>query len=115
MRSSTVYRRPVYGIGHHDWVRYLRENTYSEGPEDGPIALDEEVNWTSERVLVCFMVDKTGLVSWAKIMNKVKIPRDISKEVMRVLRHSPRWRPGYAAGNAVPYFLIQPFNVILPD
>ncbi|MCW3787630.1 TonB family protein [Plebeiibacterium sediminum] len=63
------------------------------------------------RVLVSFIVDKSGSIKNPKIVKSVHPSLDY--EILRVLSLTPRWIPGTQKGRIVPVEIMIPFDFIL--
>lgn len=65
------------------------------------------------RVIVQFIVDKTGKVSKVEIMKSLCHACD--KEAVRVVKNMPRWKPGMKDGKPVNARYTLPINFVLPN
>jgi periplasmic protein TonB len=65
----------------------------------------------SGRVIVQFVIDKTGNLTKARILRGVDPALD--KEAMRIIQASPRWTPGKQRGIPVNVMFTFPINFIL--
>lgn len=83
-----VEEMPEYPGGQEAMMKYIASNlVYPES------AADKEIEG---KVLVSFVVDKTGKVIDVKI--KKSVNKDLDKEAIRVVKSMPLWKPGMQAG-----------------
>lgn len=60
------------------------------------------------RVVVAFVIDTTGLLTDICVLQSPD--RSLSDEAVRVLKGSPRWKPGESNGRKVPVRIILPVD-----
>ena len=83
-----VEQMPEYPGGQAAMMKYISSSfIYPES------AADKEIEG---KVLVSFVVDKTGKVGDVKI--KKSVNKDLDKEAIRVVKGMPLWKPGMQAG-----------------
>jgi protein TonB len=83
-----VEEMPEYPGGQAAMMKYISSSlVYPES------AADREIEG---KVLVSFVVDKTGKVGDVKI--KKSVNKDLDKEAIRVVKGMPLWKPGMQAG-----------------
>jgi len=70
-------------------------------------------NGTTGKVLVQFIVDTNGNIENPKI--KKGIGDGCEEESLRVLKKSPKWKPGEQNGKKVKVYFVQPINFALAD
>lgn len=70
-------------------------------------------NHVQGRVIVQFVVDKTGEIGEVKVVRSVD--KDLDKEAIRVCKTLPRFTPGRHNGQAVPVWYTLPVNFKLPE
>ena len=83
-----VEQMPEYPGGQAAMMKYISSSLIY--PES---AADKEIEG---KVLVSFVVDKTGKVGDVKI--KKSVNKDLDKEAIRVVKGMPLWKPGMQAG-----------------
>ncbi|MGL2964798.1 energy transducer TonB [Flavobacterium sp. RSB2_4_14] len=70
------------------------------------IVLENPKNIKGE-IVVCFIIEKNGSLSKIKVLKGIDDETD--KEILKVLKHSPKWKPGEKDGQKVrcmiPLFL----------
>jgi len=68
---------------------------------------------TSIRVQVRFVVDKEGMVTGIALLQSGG--DDFDKEVLRVIKKMPRWKPGMQHGNKVAVYYHLPVVFEVPE
>ena len=94
----TVEQMPQFPGGDAELMRYLQ--SHMNYP---PMAAENNVQG---RVVVQFVVDKTGRVSEVKVVRSVD--RDLDKEAVRVCKSLPKFTPGRQNGQAVSVWYTLP-------
>jgi periplasmic protein TonB len=95
---SNPDQMPEYPGGQSALLRFLGQNL--QVPEDA-VQPGQRV-----RVPVTFVVDKSGQIGEVEFhMVPVEI---LKKEVLRVIRKMPRWKPGIRKGQPVPVYFTLP-------
>ena len=83
-----VEQMPEYPGGQAAMMKYISSSLiYPESAADRDL---------EGKVLVSFVVDKTGKVGDVKI--KKSVNKDLDKEAIRVVKGMPLWKPGMQAG-----------------
>jgi protein TonB len=93
----SVEQMPMFPGGEEALRKYLMRNL--ETPDD----LEEGAQ---KRVVVRFVVDKDGAISACAVQQSGGAVFD--EEVLRVIRHMPKWKPGIQNGRAVPVYFTLP-------
>jgi TonB family protein len=83
-----------------DFVNYISKNIHY--PQNAIL------NHTQGIVIVQFTIDKDGYVTNAAIL--VPVSPDLDMEAIRVITHSPKWKPGKLSGKAVNVSLTIPIT-----
>lgn len=97
---SVVEEMPEYPGGQEAMMKYIASSLlYPESAEDKEI---------EGKVLVSFVVDKTGKVIDVKM--KKSENKDFDKEAVRVVKSMPLWKPGMQAGMPQNVQLYLPVN-----
>ena len=65
------------------------------------------------RVVVRFVVSKTGKVKGVEVIEKSVHP-DLDKEAVRIVKAMPKWKPGILNGEPVDVYYTQPFVFKIP-
>lgn len=86
------------------WTSYLSKKL--KYPEMSVLAGEEGL------IYVNFVVERDGSVSDVKILNK-KSPLRLQKEAMRVVKSSPKWKPGVVKGEYVRSKMTVKVNFVL--
>jgi len=88
-----------------NWYQYLKENTvYPEIAQE----------WGEEgSVYVSFIVEKNGSITDVQVKNKKYVAESLQKEAIRVVKSSPRWKPGVKGGEYVRSVKTVKVNFIL--
>jgi protein TonB len=94
----TVEQMPQFPGGDAELMRYLQ--SHMNYP---PMAAENNVQG---RVVVQFVVDKTGRVGEVKVVRSVD--RDLDKEAVRVCKSLPKFTPGRQNGQAVAVWYTLP-------
>ncbi|MDI3318189.1 TonB family protein [Pinibacter soli] len=87
---------PEFPGGTSAMIRFLKKNLHE-------ITNEEE---RTVKVLVRFIVDKTGAVTGFEIVNSGG--EEYDKEVLRVMKKMPHWKPGSQNGNLVNVYMSLP-------
>jgi TonB family protein len=99
-----VEREPEYAGGLDRFAQYLQQNiVYPPG------ALKSR---TQGKVFVTFVVEKDGTLSNVAIVRGVS--EDIDAEAVRVIKNSPKWKPGIQNGLVVRAQFTMPLSFRLP-
>ncbi len=93
----SVEQMPMFPGGEDALRKYLMRNM--ETP-------DELEEGAQKRVVVCFVVDKDGTISACAVLQTGGAVFD--EEVLRVVKHMPKWKPGIQNGRAVPVYFTLP-------
>lgn len=64
-------------------------------------------------VIVSFVVERDGGVSSIKVLNKTRVSRTLQEEAVRVVKGSPKWKPGSNNGEKVRSNMIVHINFVL--
>jgi TonB family protein len=94
---------PQFRGGVSDFVDYLGNNIQ--------YPTDARQSNTQGRVIVSFVVEKDGKVSQVKVLRSVS--PTIDAEAVRVIKNSPRWKPGKQFGREVSVAYSVPVNFTL--
>jgi protein TonB len=98
--DNTIYKSaeymPEYPGGTSAMIRFLKKNLRE-------ITNEEE---HTVKVLVRFIVDKTGAVTGFEIVGSGG--EEYDKEVLRVMKKMPHWKPGSQNGNTVNVYMTLP-------
>lgn len=97
---ALVEQKPEFAGGQKEMVKYLSNNI-----KYPPNARQANV---SGKVYLSFIVEKDGSINDIRIKQGIGFGCD--DEAIRVLRNSPKWKPGTVGGNAVRTFCILPIN-----
>ncbi len=97
---ALVEQKPEFASGPREMNKYLANNIKY------PAAARQ--NEVSGKVYLSFIVEKDGALSDIKVRQGIGSGCD--EEAMRVLRNSPKWKPGLIGGNPVRTFCILPIN-----
>jgi len=88
---TSVEHVPEYPGGLNEFGRYLgRSIVYPKS------AIDHHIQG---RVIISFIVERDGSLSDIKVVHSVS--PDIDNESLRVMRNSPKWKPGTQNGRTV--------------
>jgi protein TonB len=93
----SVEQMPMFPGGEEALRKYLMRNM--ETP-------DELEEGAQKRVVVRFVVDKDGTISACAVLQTGGAVFD--DEVLRVVKHMPKWKPGIQNGRAVPVYFTLP-------
>ena len=96
---------PQYPGGEDALMRFLQSHIIYP-----PTAAENKVHG---RVVVQFVVDKTGKVGEVKVARS--IDEDLDKEAVRVCKLLPRFIPGKQNGTAVSVWYTLPIRFTLPN
>jgi len=100
VEDNTIYKSaeymPEYPGGSSAMIRFLKKNLRE-------ITNEEE---RTVKVLVRFIVDKTGAVTGFEIIGSGG--EEYDKEVLRVMKKMPNWKPGSQNGNLVNVYMTLP-------
>lgn len=88
---STVEVLPEFQGGMKGWGDYLKANL--KYPEEA------KKNKITGRVIMSFVVDKVGSLEDIKVLRGVE--KSLDEEALRILRTSPKWKPGIQNGRPV--------------
>jgi len=88
---STVEVLPEFQGGQKGWEDYVKMNL--KYPEDA------KKNKITGRVIMSFVVDKTGRLEDIKVLRGVE--KSLDDEALRILRNSPKWKHGIQNGRPV--------------
>ena len=106
-QSETIYKSveqmPMFPGGEIELIKYLSQNI-----QYPPEAAKNNVQG---RVILQFVVDKTGQVGEVKILRSVS--EEIDAEAVRVVKSMPKWTPGKQRGKAVKVSYTVPINFVL--
>jgi periplasmic protein TonB len=94
---KSVEQMPMFPGGEEALRKYLMRNM--ETP-------DELEEGSQKRVVVRFVVDKDGTISACAVMQSAGDAYD--QEVLRVVKHMPKWKPGIQNGRPVPVYFTLP-------
>jgi hypothetical protein len=79
------------------WAKYLQSSIDSEvGSKFLKIPKGEEM--ATQKVMVRFLVNEYGRVSYAEVENKKEVHPKLAEEALRVVNASPPWRPATIYG-----------------
>lgn len=67
----------------------------------------------SGTVFVNFIVERDGSLSNVKVLNKNKVSSTLQNEAVRVVKSSPKWKPGINNGEMVRTYMTVKINFIL--
>ena len=95
---TAVEQMPQFPGGEEGLIKYL--SSHINYP---PMAAENNIQG---RVVVQFVVDKTGKVGEVKIARSVD--KDLDREAVRVCKSLPKFTPGRQNGQAVPVWYTQP-------
>ena len=103
----TEYRKieelPEFIGGRKSWAKYISRNTnYPKDARKGHIA---------GRVILSFVIDKDGILTDVKLLRGIYPSIDV--EALRVLRASPKWKPGIQRGVPVRVAYTMPMEFSL--
>jgi periplasmic protein TonB len=98
---SQLDEKPEFPGGDAELLKYLAQNTKC------PVI--EQENAIESRIYVRFVVSRTGEVGQAKVIRHGD-PR-LEKEVLRVIRSLPKWKPGKIKGKPVNTWFIIPVGL----
>ncbi|HWB92828.1 MAG TPA: energy transducer TonB, partial [Puia sp.] len=73
-------------------------------------AIDDDVSGV---VHVSFIIDETGHVTKAKVMDAAKPADGLDEEALRVVRNMPSWTPGKVKGKNVKTRMELPISFVL--
>ncbi|HRP89368.1 MAG TPA: energy transducer TonB [Edaphocola sp.] len=96
---TNLDQRPEPGF---DWAKYMSKN----------VSYPREA-WQNEiegRVLVKFVVEKDGSITNVRIVKNNEIGYGIPKEAIRVIKNSPKWKPGIKDGKPVRSYMTVPIS-----
>ena len=96
---------PTFPGGNAELMKYLGNNL-----KYPPAAAEEGI---SGRVVVQFVVNKTGAISDVKIIQKLHPSCD--REAERLVKNMPNWIPGRQSGNAVNVYFTLPIRFVLKE
>ena len=96
---------PVFPGGEEALRKWIGENVKYPAPA--------AENGIQGKVYVMFVVEADGSVSRAKVVRGVDPSLDA--EALRVVNASPKWKPGYQGGKAVPVSYTVPINFALDN
>ncbi len=98
---TTAKKAPVFRKkGMNEFMNFIKENaTYP------PFSM---INGEEGRIVCQFIIDKTGKLVNAKIIEAVNV--DLDMEVIRILSLSPMWKPGKVKGKPVNVMFTLPVN-----
>jgi periplasmic protein TonB len=102
---TKVDQMPEFPGGQVAMVKYISKNL--KYPE-----LSKK-NRISGKVLVSFIIDKTGKVTNAKVAKGISA--DCDSEALRVVQNMPVWTPGYKGGQPVAVHFALPINFELNE
>lgn len=88
---ASVEVLPEFQDGMKGWIEYLKANL--KYPEEA------KKNKITGRVIMSFVVDKTGGLEDIKVLRGVE--KSLDEEALRILRTSPKWKPGIQNGRPV--------------
>jgi TonB family protein len=88
---ASVEVLPEFQDGIKGWIDYLKANL--KYPEEA------KKNKITGRVIMSFVVDKTGSLEDIKVLRGVE--KSLDEEALRILRTSPKWKPGIQNGRPV--------------
>lgn len=97
---SLVESQPEFPGGQNEFVKYIGSNL-----KYPPLAKQKNVQG---KVYVSFIVEKDGHLADVKI--KQGIGSGCDEEAVRVLRASPKWKPGMIAGKPVRTYFVLPIT-----
>ncbi|RCH54496.1 hypothetical protein DJ568_11775 [Mucilaginibacter hurinus] len=82
---------PVFPGGINAFMQFLSKNIH--------YPKEDRDNKIEGRVFLTFIVEKDGLLSNVKVLRGIS--KTLDAEALRVIRSSPKWKPGYQNGRAV--------------
>jgi len=88
---ASVEVLPEFQGGQKGWEEYIKTNL--KYPEEA------KKNKITGRVIMSFVVDKAGSLEDIKVLRGVE--KSLDEEALRILRTSPKWKPGYQNGRPV--------------
>ncbi len=94
---------PQFAGGQAGWAKFLQENV--KYPKEA------HKNNISGRVILSFVVEKSGELSEIKVLKSVE--ESLDQEALRVIKNSPKWIPGMKDGKAVRVSFTMPINFAL--
>ena len=94
----SVEQMPEFPGGQKALLKYLGSNVHY------PVIAAE--NGVQGRVVVRFVVSKTGEIGSVEILQK--LDRSCDEEAVRVIKSMPKWIPGKQNGVAVPVYFVVP-------
>ncbi len=98
---TSAKKAPAFGKkGMKDFLTFIRENAVYP-----PFSM---INGEEGRVVCQFIIDKTGKLINAKIIEGINVDLDI--EVIRILSLSPQWKPGKVKGKPVNVMFTLPIH-----
>lgn len=102
---GVVEQMPHFRGGDAALMKYLSENV-----QYPPEAVKDKVQG---RVVVQFMIEKSGEIGEVKVVRSVR--EDLDAEAVRVVKTLPRFYPGYLNGNVVSMWYTLPVNFVLNE
>jgi TonB family protein len=102
---SIVEVKPEFPGGPREWARYLTSNIKYPA-----VARENNVQG---KVMVAFIVDKEGSIRDVKI--RQGIGGGCDEEALRIVRSSPKWKPGMVKGVAVGTYCVFPISFQLTN
>lgn len=95
---ETVDVMPVYPGGEEEIGKFILSNFKYTYPDDG----DFQMTFLTE-----FIIDRMGRVTNVRMLNRLS---DAGKEMLRVIRSMPAWKPGSCEGINVPVRMSMPIR-----
>lgn len=97
---NAVETAPEFSGGQREFVKYLSNNIRYPA-----VARQSNIQG---KVYLGFIIEKDGSVNDVKV--KQGIGGGCDEEAVRILRNSPKWKPGMIKGSAVRTYCVQPVN-----
>src|SRR6202012_3292411 len=102
-KPAVVETAPSFPDGTQGWIHFLRDNVrYPKVARE---------NGIQGKVVLDFFVEEDGSLSNVNVLSSPS--DDLSKECLRVMTLSPKWKPGIRDGNPVRVKYTTPINFTL--